>query len=288
MSVHAVFVPSGQYGGVSQAGDLVDGLSFPPFSDPLFADAQTLSAHCHFVPDKAVDHHPIPSLPLSPGLNSWENAGPQECDEEQLCGPLEVPPWHREVDAAVAWLASFLPQHSAFFESELRVRIGERCAQSWHPEAPQRGSGYRSIMLPREGRKDPLVLQAAQLARVSELALRDLPSCVLWVDPGRVASRLDSYNQYEASAVVFLAATEADGPLEAAAAWVRGVGGRPEEGGLLAVPRRVPPGRDCPRCGCWSGLHACATDSLMGPGALRNWGGRFRAGARLPWLGLGE
>mmetsp|Transcript_1456 Transcript_1456/g.3691 ORF Transcript_1456/g.3691 Transcript_1456/m.3691 type:complete len:252 (-) Transcript_1456:233-988(-) len=79
-----------------------------------------------------------------------------------------------------------------------------------------------------------------------------------------------------------------DGPLEAAAAWVRGVGGRPEEGGLLAVPRRVPPGRDCPRCGCWSGLHACATDSLMGPGALRNWGGRFRAGARLPWLGLGE
>uniref|UniRef100_A0A6U4MLV1 Anti-proliferative protein domain-containing protein n=1 Tax=Hemiselmis andersenii TaxID=464988 RepID=A0A6U4MLV1_HEMAN len=209
-------------------------VDYPSPHDPhlLTSEAYGFATHCHFVPDRE-DDHPIPSLPHSPGLNSWENAGPQEGGEEANYAPFlggvgvgsdqavfdqgllhvgravdALPPWHSEVHRAIEWLVSFLPGRNTRFEQELQARLESRCAQGWHVENPQRGSGYRSIVLPKEGRKDPLVLQAAKASGVSEQALKDLPECVLWVDPGRVASRFCGYHQSEASVVIFSAAAE--------------------------------------------------------------------------------
>jgi len=186
--VHAHFTPSGghyapfhpphdfpmrQHQGqhLYVGGDAFDFTSMQTFVSKGDHLALGQASNCHFMPHDL----PLPSLPLSPGLNAWENSGPSECEEEENLTyhqHHQVPtarPWDEESNAAAQWLGSFLPARSARFEQELRARIEERCSKCWQPANPERGHGHRSITLPKQGRKDPLVLEAARVAGIAEV-----------------------------------------------------------------------------------------------------------------------
>lgn len=144
----------------------------------------------------------FPSAPFSPdGSSSQSPWGPDSEDyNEAENGSREQSPapWREESKAAASFWSEKLTGLSrdrvARFQHALIRRVEQRCSGAWYPENPTRGQGLRAIVNSKtERRCDPLLLDAAQDAGIEQVA-NLLPACVLWVDPGRVACKPDSYD----------------------------------------------------------------------------------------------
>ncbi|KAJ3056162.1 hypothetical protein HK097_007886 [Rhizophlyctis rosea] len=104
-----------------------------------------------------------------------------------------------EIDVATNFLTHYLPSSSpsdqrSLFHTALRTQLVNKFATSWDPLFPTRGNAYRAISI-LEGRMDPLILSAAEVANIptSDLSSSFPRELVLWTDPGSVAFRVGEY-----------------------------------------------------------------------------------------------
>mmetsp|Transcript_45981 Transcript_45981/g.111980 ORF Transcript_45981/g.111980 Transcript_45981/m.111980 type:complete len:195 (+) Transcript_45981:53-637(+) len=144
----------------------------------------------------------VPSHPLSPGLSGHGPWGPPEEDAASLGsrgGSPQPPAYRAEALAAAGFWSDNLTrvvsrEAASRFQAALARRIEHRCASAWYPENPTRGQGFRAVVnSASERRCDPILVEAAREAGIEQVGSA-LPTCVMWVDPGRVAAKPDSYD----------------------------------------------------------------------------------------------
>ncbi|KAJ3032456.1 hypothetical protein HDV00_007531 [Rhizophlyctis rosea] len=105
-----------------------------------------------------------------------------------------------EVDVTANFLTHYLPSDQCdsetknLFHTALRTLCIDKFATSWDPTRPTRGNAYRAIAI-LEGRLDPLILSAAEVAHIptSILSTAFPRELVLWCDPGSVSFRVGEY-----------------------------------------------------------------------------------------------
>eukprot|EP00037_Helgoeca_nana_P033038 m.416387 g.416387 ORF g.416387 m.416387 type:complete len:184 (-) comp29967_c0_seq1:204-755(-) len=97
-----------------------------------------------------------------------------------------------EISSAVTFLCQAmkgLSEHPKIPLALERLMI-DRWAGHWHPEDPEKGSGYRCITI-TDGRLDPILREACDQAGVAIDTLDTLPQdFALWTDPGSVSVRM--------------------------------------------------------------------------------------------------
>ena len=102
-----------------------------------------------------------------------------------------------EVDAASTFLArlgpkQLAPQTRDVFQLAVRELMLAKFRSHWNVDAPLLGNGYRAIV--NSGcLVDPLLVRAAAMAGVPELAAMFPSDLVVWVDPHEVSYRIGEY-----------------------------------------------------------------------------------------------
>jgi len=103
-----------------------------------------------------------------------------------------------EVASAVAFVCHTVmdggfPVDHELLSAELERLCNDRWEGHWHPENPERGSGFRCISV-ESGRLDPLLREACVRAGAPADAVDSLllPEFAVWTDPGRVSVRMGS------------------------------------------------------------------------------------------------
>jgi protein Tob/BTG len=99
-----------------------------------------------------------------------------------------------EVDAASTFLAGLGPRQLPpaardAFQRAVRELMLLKFYQHWNVDAPLLGNGYRAIVNSGQ-RPDPLLVQAAGMVGVPDLAAALPSELVVWVDPHEVAYRI--------------------------------------------------------------------------------------------------
>jgi protein Tob/BTG len=104
---------------------------------------------------------------------------------------------HKEIQAASWFLASNLnpnvkpllsQEQIHAFQNELALAMEQKYVNHWHPDIPERGHAFRSILVEHQRLIDELILTSAQRAKVPNVARRltHLPSLIMWIDPYNV------------------------------------------------------------------------------------------------------
>ena len=79
-------------------------------------------------------------------------------------------------------------QHILDFQRELASVLEQKYANHWHPETPERGHAYRSVLIDQTRLIDDVIVAAARRANVPGITQRlsKLPSLLMWIDPRNV------------------------------------------------------------------------------------------------------
>ncbi|KAJ3039467.1 Protein btg1 [Rhizophlyctis rosea] len=107
---------------------------------------------------------------------------------------------YTEVTTSSTFLSKYLPHKStppdklSLFRTHLTDILSQKFAQHWYPSNPSRGNAFRSISC-QIGRMDPLVVEAANRAGMSEGDLFFPNDLVLWTDPFCVSFKVGDHGQ---------------------------------------------------------------------------------------------
>lgn len=79
-------------------------------------------------------------------------------------------------------------QHILDFQKELAFALEQKYANHWHPETPERGHAFRSVLIDHTRLIDDVILTAARRANIPMISQRlsRLPSLLMWIDPSNV------------------------------------------------------------------------------------------------------
>ena len=133
---------------------------------------------------------------------------------------------HTEISKAAEFLAKLLPSTITEasrdrFRQILCLNFRQKFESHWNPENPMIGNAYRSILI-HNGMIDPLLLNAAEQAGITNIA-RSLPlDFVIWIDPFNVSYRIGErgsictlYEEYNMDSAASLAEEKSQGLLMA-------------------------------------------------------------------------
>jgi protein Tob/BTG len=72
------------------------------------------------------------------------------------------------------------------FQKHLNDILEQRYSNHWYTDDPEKGHAFRSIWF-HSSRIDPLLLEAAKKAGITDLSSRMQAEVIMWVDPGLVS-----------------------------------------------------------------------------------------------------